>query len=592
MSKALISIGVGSTDGHFPKLKGAAADTRAVDKWGKAQGFDCILLADLRKKVRVADVFLAIKNVVNKGTYSQIIVYFSGHGVLLAPNSEAWLLSDAPENPSEAINVSGSIMNARGCGIDHVVFISDACRSLPESLTTASLTPGAIFPARRTPPPRAKIDIFYATLPGDVAYEEAASASLQRKRGILTQCLLRALEGDVPDVIHHYPQPGGASSRVVPCGPLSDYLVLAVPEAAEKISIKLTQNPDSIIESNLPKFLGRIIEKPTPMKIRPSSGGRVAYDLSMPEEAGRHADRPRSISKSRDRQMLTPSVWPNRVGVALAGSTDAQRALMEKIIRPAPAAPVPFMTGFVVKGGLVGKATSSAGRASIHNEMQTSWVGIELPKSKHQLHGNPSGQTAVLRFTDGSGIALAVLPGYVGELTIEDGRVLTVNYTPAEGSRNYDEYLAVAPGLDERRALAALAAKSGSFRPWQGKEARIADHLRLLKRADPTLGIYAAYGYAQIGDMESVQSVYDYMRHEPESVPFDIAMLAEQEGDGPLPDLAPGMPMLTQGWLLLGRFEVLLPQPLRKAREFIKPSFWATFMSEGVDILEEYFSKG
>ncbi len=125
----------------------------------------------------------------------------------------------------------------------------------------------------------------------------------------------------------------------------------------------------------------------------------------------------------------------------------------------------------------------------------------------------------------------------------------------------------------------------------EGKEVQIADHLRLLKRADPTLGIYAAYAYAQIGDMESVQSVYDYMRNEPESVPFDVAMLAEQDRDGPLPDLAPGMPMLTQGWLLLGRFDALLPQPLRKAREFMKPSFWATFTSDGVDILEEYFSK-
>ena len=116
-----------------------------------------------------------------------------------------------------------------------------------------------------------------------------------------------------------------------------------------------------------------------------------------------------------------------------------------------------------------------------------------------------------------------------------------------------------------------------------------ADYLRFLKKVDPTLGLYAANAYAKAGDSKGVLSVFDYMRREPEPVLFDVGTLAVQRSAA-LPqvlDFAPGMPMLTQGWMLLGDFAEVMPQPLRKARQHLIPGLWTTFASEGVDILQE-----
>ena len=150
MRRALVAIGVDSTASSFPALKAAALGARQIYDWAGRQDFDRTLLTDeAGAKVRLADVYDAVKTFVDKGVYDQLVLYFSGHGVLMAPDCEAWLLSGAPDNQNEAINVAGSIANARTCGIEHLVVYSDACRSIPTQWRSAMLTPGTIFPVGR-----------------------------------------------------------------------------------------------------------------------------------------------------------------------------------------------------------------------------------------------------------------------------------------------------------------------------------------------------------------------------------------------------------------------------------------------------------
>ena len=52
------------------------------------------------------------------------------------------------------------------------------------------------------------------------------------------------------------------------------------------------------------------------------------------------------------------------------------------------------------------------------------------------------------------------------------------------------------------------------------------------KSFDPTLGLYAAYAYAQSGNYPEVLSVFRYMRRDPAPVLFDVAMLAAQRARG------------------------------------------------------------
>jgi hypothetical protein len=74
-----------------------------------------------------------------------MVIYFSGHGFVLQ-SSEYWMLSDALEDPNAAISLDDSIVHARKSAIPNVVFISDACRSAPESLQLTQIHGSVIFP--------------------------------------------------------------------------------------------------------------------------------------------------------------------------------------------------------------------------------------------------------------------------------------------------------------------------------------------------------------------------------------------------------------------------------------------------------------
>ena len=152
MKKGAVIIGVDKT-GDLPILNAAGSGAIDFSNWANQQGFDVTMLVDTNDRaVTVADISNAINQYVQPQTYSQLIVYFSGHGILRGPDYELWLLSGSPANPNEAVNLSGSILMARNARIKHVVFISDACRSRPNTSRLNQVSGSVIFPNE---PPRA-----------------------------------------------------------------------------------------------------------------------------------------------------------------------------------------------------------------------------------------------------------------------------------------------------------------------------------------------------------------------------------------------------------------------------------------------------
>ncbi len=585
MVKALIAIGVGNTAGDsFPKLKGAVKDAKAFHAWGKAQGFDCELFVDeRRRKVRFADVFDALDNFVNKGIYSQIVVYFSGHGILKAPDCELWLLSGAPRIPSEVINVRGSIDNARASGVEHVVFISDACRALPADMAQASLSVGSsLFSVIRYTPPLPEVDVFYATLPGNVALEVPPDATNQRDRGLMTQCLLDALEGRVPEVIHDFVEAGEAS-RVVPCRPLKTWLTAALPLAAAAISLRLQQMPEARIESDPSrKYLAKLASVVPTSQLRPSSAAQACRPLAIETMSTYEGPGTRRLVAANTpggakRRSHTRDAAP-RLGRTLS-STATRAASIAKIIESTAAAR--SEADVSIKGAVV-RSVAGAGQMELVTDNRDSWINL-APNS---------GSALALRFENGSGFVVASIPGYVTTVVVQDGRIATVNYTPAPGSRNYSEYVTVASELEARRAAAAVDALNGNFSIESSGDIALADYVRLHKRVDPTLGIYACYAYSRAGRFDEIIDIYNVMSMEPEAVPFDVAMLAAHSAGAMFPSVARGIPLLTQGWMMLDRFQQSLPMALAQAREFLQPSLWATFSEAGMHILEAYVSEG
>lgn len=575
MRRALVAIGVNKTASSFPELKAAALGAKQVHAWAKRQGFDSVLLTDDAGKVRHADVYDAVDTFVQKGVYDQLVLYFSGHGVLMAPDCEAWLLSGAPDNQNEAINVAGSIANARTCGIEHIVVYSDACRSIPKQWRSALLTPGTVFRVMDARPPAPEVDAFYATLPGNPAFEVPPDEASQAYRGLLTDCLMKALDGQVSTVITNQ-----AQRRVVPARPLKVYLAKAIPAAAANVSIKLNQTPDARVESALPKFLSEVAGDP-------GLDQRVNPPVEL--EAVRPTDLPlglkRTVLQMQERVLVRPE-WGAEGPANLAGIPDPEgvQSSMARLLQVTGRVSFETRTGFSIQGAGVASAKVTGTTCDVFDESGAQHVRVHENYNEVVRTRSFQPRTALIRFSDGSGVVLAALQGYVGSVVVEGGQVVTVNYTPSGNSRNFREYQHAIDHLEQRRAFVAVAARNGSFRLDRAGEA--ADYLRVLKRVDPTLGIYAAYAYAQVGNFEGVRSVFRYMSREEEPVPFDVAMLSLQDDPRAVLNFAPGLPMLTQGWMSLGRFEALMPKPLQEARRYLKPSLWTTFTNEGMDILE------
>ena len=174
MSRAAVLIGVNRT-GKLPKLADAVEGARRMETWALAppqamKRENVLLFTDERAPISIGEIRRAIRDLVESGTIEQLIVYFAGHGVNIRYN-EYWLLSEAPVDTSAAVNVDGSVALARYCGIPHVVFISDACRTAAEGVQALGITGGEIFPNDPVPGPEGSVDIFFGTTLGRPALE-------------------------------------------------------------------------------------------------------------------------------------------------------------------------------------------------------------------------------------------------------------------------------------------------------------------------------------------------------------------------------------------------------------------------------------
>jgi hypothetical protein len=193
-----------------------------------------------------------------------------------------------------------------------------------------------------------------------------------------------------------------------------------------------------------------------------------------------------------------------------------------------------------------------------------------------------SSGSVVVRFADGTGTCLAAMTGYVGAVTVEDGRVVNVSYTPAQNTPRWNDYVYQKAEVEERRAFVAVAARSGLLKMEKDRAASFADYVRQLKIFDPTLGIYAAYAYSQAGMIDEVESVFDWMaRDQQVPVPFDVALLANRLGNQTGFRVGGRTPMLTQGWALLHE-GLPVPEKLLQASNYTLPALWTTLSAEGV----------
>jgi hypothetical protein len=628
MTRIAIVIGVNKPKKLAP-LQGAVSDALAFGVWIAKQGFDEVkTFTDDKKAVAYQDIFAEVDRIVNAATYSQLVIYFAGHGFQNG-GSEVWLLSGAPNNPGEAISVEASVMAARESGLTSVVFISDACRSIPSGMPDCNVFGISIFPNdalnRRTRP---EVDRLFATLPSLVAVEAAKADDKARRGGVFTRELMESYKNPPRDLIERVAENGGFV-EVITNRKLRDHVRELVEEAAFIEMPKAGQLPEFILESVL-AYVGRVerpLENFAPPgrraelgpEIRPEIRPEIAPDIRpevrpeigpeiRPEigpgirpdirrgGAPRRAQRTPSVA-ALAREAIDTAARRQGADAAAAvvrGSVPGAE-ISDAIVRFSRDVPVDHFetkTGFSVTGARVIGANSQHFPAEI--------LGTDLVRLQPEEDGAPSA-SVLIQFEGGNGTVLPGLRGYIGHIFVDDNMVTNVNYVPSTNNVDrWRDYQYVQADVEALRAAVAAAAGLGVFRVEPREAQSFADKIRELKVFDPTLGLYAAYAYASAGIDQEVGSVLEYMRTDLSAELFDVAMLArrgvhphEVGPNDPVPlAILPFCPMLRQGWSLLDVQQAQLPAVVRQAQNWLLPALWSTFAPEGVELLRQAMLRG
>lgn len=588
--RAAVCVGIDRA-GSMPALRAAASGARAFADWARGQGCAVTLLTDDGgARVALVDVHDAVQAVVAAGGCEQLLVYFAGHGFLLTQGAEFWLLSRAPENPNEAVNVLRSVEDARNSGIPHVVFISDACRSHASGPPLSGVIGGTLFAGGSYRPQRGEIDTLYATQPGDPSWEIPAAQQPNGYEAVFTTSLLEAIQKPRRNWIEEVPAPNAPSGTVrfvVTTRTLKPHLIGTVPVTASDFNIRIRQTPEVRVETDYPKYFAEVDPKLARSPLR-SDGEAASVEASVRAVGGQ----------------IFSVVAPGRGSDVRGGLEGDSLGLEREVARVAlTQGRLRFetRTGLTVHGARVLEAHAQNWRVDepFQEAVDASW-NLRLHPS---ADSSGEGTSVLLRLQAASGrIAGALVAGlenFVGTLVVDgDGRVAHLNYVPSENSPLFDDYRHQSAEFERLKAYLAVAAQHGRL-DFDLREAKsIGDRLRLLKHFDPILGIAAAYAYVQAGNFEQVADILRFLASTPGEtpVPFDIAMLAARFPEARKRALAqprvPFAPLLAQGWAYLAPGDPLHLPLHGRLRPHLVPALWTTFDQEGIEIALEASRQG
>jgi hypothetical protein len=582
MQRAAVLVGVKKT-GNLPELQAVSSSVNAMALWAKAQGLDEKLIrvvSDDEGPVTARQLKDEIEHLVDRGTVDQLILYFTGHGFNI--DSEYWLLSGAPRDTEEAVNVEGSIRLARYCGIGHVLFVSDCCRSAAEGLQALQVRGSNVFPNDPVSGTEKPVDLLFACARGKPSLEvvsdpaKAVADAVRSYSAVYSEVLLEYLKGQHEDALDRIRE-DGSFVGLLRLAILADNLKIEVPrrlKAKLGIDLKITQQPDDRIGRNTGNaWVSRVPISPSRIQapVIPVSRSRPVTPFTVSE---------RLVSLSLAGDLTT---WNEILGRDLG----AQTAVLQSATaaQAMPFGPMHFETGcgFKVRGARVVRTVQRD-------------IGVELLGSEGNVirvtgcADFPHPVLNVLLVLDnGSGVVVPALRDFIAGLTFEEGQLMDVNYEPSENSPRWNEYLARAEELRSVRASIAASTALGVFRLDEQGGLALARRMQFGKGIDPSLALYAAYAYDGLQRRDLVDEMRGYLESDLGLTFFDIALLSTRPKTG---RILPPFPLLSQGWALLSAYRAELPASLRGIEQYRLPSPWTLFSQAGVDMIERAILSG
>jgi hypothetical protein len=186
--------------------------------------------------------------------------------------------------------------------------------------------------------------------------------------------------------------------------------------------------------------------------------------------------------------------------------------------------------------------------------------------------------------------ALARFDGFVGNVRVSALGVENLTYLPALGGRFEDGLIGVLrQHAQAALAIAEAAAGHGQFDLAIDESLPIAEILRMYNHYNPVLGIFAAYAYHQARAIDQIRDIIEYFVEHKQTVPFDVYLLSGLKREEIHGEIAPGYPMLTQGWCYLGGE---LHPAIAAARQSLAPTLWSTIVGDAGRKLAEAVKKG
>lgn len=594
---AAVAIGVDRTGGLDP-LKSAAKGAERFAAWLRDDDFDVVCLTDgPTERVTSLDVSAAIaKYVTVPPTYDLLVVYFSGHGQWHT-RADHWLLSGAPNSTAEAINLEGAMYLARRCGIPNVVFISDACRTIPRNDASNLVNGVDAFPNHALS--TSKIDYFKATSEARPAYEVPMGGTAQ---SVLTHAILSTFEDPEPHIVAHV-RDGARTIAVIPNRRLERVLQARVDAILDGIAGSPVQDVETNVPSADDVYIGRVRAQADPAAdaAPPPASVRTSREPSQPTTNLEFGISGARLASRRAAQAMPGRAAADAIASTLSGLDDFSASLAGDGAGPDLAARMPdpstdhfeTETGFVVRGARVIDAVV-APRTDGHCDVLND-EGDRRGDAVRVHPGSAPALSVVVFLADGRCAVLAALRGFLGHARFTDEGLANVSYVPSSNSARWEAYGAQRARIDRLRALVALAVDRNAFRVRTAREAeQLARRIRVMKALDPTLGLYAAYAYAHAGFDADLTDVHEHMRADLGAELFDVAMLADGSPGRFMPATtrAPFCPMLTQGWNLLRARDVRLPEAVTSASRFLANSLWTTFAGRGTGIIREAVLSG
>jgi hypothetical protein len=573
MIRAGVFIGVDRT-GTLQELHDAAAGAKRMHEWALRQGMDpnmAKLLTDAGgARVGPDQIFDTIRRLVEGPGVDQLIVYFAGHGVNINRN-EFWLLSDAPVNPNAAVNVSGSVDLARYSGLGEVVFISDACRVAPAGIQAQSIHGSDIFPNGGADQASKPVHQFFACGLGNTAAEiKDPAVAAGAFSALYTNALLDGLDGRQAELLEASGNPADPASYVRH-GPLADFLAAEIPRRVLKLKLQnvVNQNPDAILIAQK-SWLSRLQAAATATPAHRSFAAE--RPVTVPEAAKRFV---RAFSGNNQEDLV------RAIDATKAGAPDTVKSMAESIRRlQVEFGPDHFQSqcGIKVRGADIKEVFCPGVAHQLFNKNLVKIESLTEPAA-----------SIVLEFDGRFGTVIPAIRGFLAALTFEGDELVNVAYEPSTNTERWKDFEKQAPEVRALRAIAASASQHGRFRLDPADALPIARRMQYLKTIDPTLGIYAAYAYRDLQDLERLNEMSQYLLWELQLRLFDVELvrrgLLGKKVDRSSP-VFPFVPMLAQGWALVGANRVSLPRELDSIQSTVRESLWSLYDARGVDMLK------